>query len=314
MESAIAWTSDDVMKAMTVIVAGLLTLVGVQLSLLTPKRGGNGKGGLAGSTWLACPATNPAKRDWEVFNLLYGPVWIGCMAVIVAFSLYESFDEFVYLAVLVGLCIPIFAFPFVGELQPPEQGLPWSQRFAVRANLWIATYSFIGNYWYTHYFYSVLKASYSFPSWCLNGVPIPLYFATFFYFCFYHTLSNMAIRKVVTKYEAGIGRSFALITLVGTMAYTTAFMETLTISGFPYYSFEDRNMAYIVGSAFYGIYFIVSFPMFYALDEWPPLNPALGTGRSLWGVAVDSMGGCMLILTLLDLVRLVLGVELTIQG
>ncbi len=31
----------------------------------------------------------------------------------------------------------------------------------------------------------------------LNGVPIPMYFATHFYFCFYHTLSNMALRKVV---------------------------------------------------------------------------------------------------------------------
>jgi hypothetical protein len=42
-----------------------------------------------------------------------------------------------------------------------------------------------------------------------------------------------------------------------------AFMETLTISAYPDYSFEDRDMAYKLGSAFYGIYFVVSFPMFY---------------------------------------------------
>ena len=42
-----------------------------------------------------------------------------------------------------------------------------------------------------------------------------------------------------------------------------AFMETLTISAYPDYSFSDRNMVYTLGSAFYGIYFIVSFPMFY---------------------------------------------------
>ncbi len=46
-------------------------------------------------------------------------------------------------------------------------------------------------------------------------------------------------------------------------AYFTAFMETLSISSFPYYAFEDRFMAYTLGSAFYGIYFIVSFPVFY---------------------------------------------------
>ena len=45
--------------------------------------------------------------------------------------------------------------------------------------------------------------------------------------------------------------------LVGAMAYAVAFAETLSISGFPYYEFEDRDMAYVFGSAFYGIYFIV---------------------------------------------------------
>ena len=55
--------------------------------------------------------------------------------------------------------------------------------------------------------------------------------------------------------------------LVLAMSYATAFMETLTISNFPYYDFEDRAMAYTVGSAFYGLYFVVSFPVYYALDE-----------------------------------------------
>ena len=41
------------------------------------------------------------------------------------------------------------------------------------------------------------------------------------------------------------------------MSYVVAFMETMTISGFPYYAFENRSMAYSVGSAFYGIYFLV---------------------------------------------------------
>lgn len=63
--------------------------------------------------------------------------------------------------------------------------------------------------------------------------------------------------QVVTSFEAGGLRTATLIVLVGAMAYTTAFMETLTISGFPYYTFLDRNMAYVIGSAFYGIYFIV---------------------------------------------------------
>ena len=53
---------------------------------------------------------------------------------------------------------------------------------------------------YTHYFYSVLKAEYTFPSWDLNGVPIPMFFATHFYFTLYHTLAACALRRVRTRY------------------------------------------------------------------------------------------------------------------
>lgn len=63
--------------------------------------------------------------------------------------------------------------------------------------------------------------------------------------------------QVVTSFEAGAARSVTLVALVGAMAYAVAFAETLSISGFPYYEFEDRDMAYVFGSAFYGIYFIV---------------------------------------------------------
>jgi hypothetical protein len=36
---------------------------------------------------------------------------------------------------------------------------------------------------------------------------------------------------------------------------------------FPYYTFIDRSRMYTVGSLFYAIYFFVSFPMFYRIDE-----------------------------------------------
>ena len=51
-----------------------------------------------------------------------------------------------------------------------EESLPLSQRYSFLANVWIAIFSFIGNYWYTHYFFVVLKAKYTFPAHLLNGV------------------------------------------------------------------------------------------------------------------------------------------------
>jgi cycloeucalenol cycloisomerase len=78
----------------------------------------------------------------------------------------------------------------------------------------------------------------------INGVPFPMIMATHFYFTFYHTLSNMALRKVRTSFGAGACRTLFECVLVFTMSYLTAFMEALTISGFPCYSFDDRRMAW----------------------------------------------------------------------
>lgn len=54
--------------------------------------------------------------------------------------------EVAYFTVCFGLCLPIFASPLV-SVDPSEAGLAVGQRYGVRANVWIAVYSFIGNYW-----------------------------------------------------------------------------------------------------------------------------------------------------------------------
>jgi cycloeucalenol cycloisomerase len=89
-------------------------------------------------------------------------------------------------------------------------------------------------------------------------------------------------------------------------------METLTISAYPDYSFENRDMAYTIGSAFYGIYFIVSFPAFFHFDEFIDDHKNQARVLSLWDTLVSSCGYGMIILILLDAVRLYLGIPLVI--
>ena len=96
--------------------------------------------------------------------------------------------------------------------------------------------------------------------------------------------------------------------MIGAMAYTTAFMESLTICGFPYYSFKDRDMAYTLGSAFYGIYFLVSFPMFLAIDEDARRKKTYAA--TFW----EAMGSGMAVLCLLDFVRLRLGLDFVMRA
>jgi cycloeucalenol cycloisomerase len=249
-----------------------------------------------------------------MFALAYTPIWIFCFGVIIVGQLYEHFDALAYNTVCGGLALPLLLqpllFPSAG-CGSPDRDRSLLERFSFKANAWIAIYSFIGNYWYTHYFFSVLKAKYTMPAVRFNNVPICMYFATHFYFSTYHTLSNMMLRKVTTTYEAGCLRTLLFVAVVVVFSYFTAFMETLTISSFPYYSFEDRDMAYTVGSAFYGIYFLVSFPAFFYFDDNVDLKAA--PKITLLDTFVSACGYGMIILCLLDFVRLYLGIPLTIE-
>lgn len=73
-------------------------------------------------------------------------------------------------------------------------------------------------------------------------------------------------------------------------------------------------MAYKVGSAFYGIYFIVSFPAFLEFDAHvdDESNSRRGVKITLWDTVVQSCGYGMIILCLLDFARLYLGIPLVV--
>jgi cycloeucalenol cycloisomerase len=268
-------------------------------------------------SFLPCPTTEPSKHAYEVYVLRYSMVWMTVFGVVVVSGVYERFDAWSYIYLCGGLALGFVLQPFlyharmVGAPQQvsPDVARPWYQRYSCKANVWIAVYSFIGNYWYTHYFYSVLHAAYTMPSiHRFNHVPIPMYLATHFYFSSYHCFSNMLLRNVETSYRPGLSRTLLLVSVVVVFSYFTAFMETFSISSYPYYTFQDRTMAYTVGSAFYGIYFLVSFPAFYVFDR----DIDKGGGLSLWDTVVQSLGYSMMILCLLDFVRLHLDIPLVI--
>lgn len=262
------------------------------------------------STWIA-PKSNLCKHQFEKFALAYTVVWIFLFGIVVVTQAYESFTEYGYLSLCTSLSLPFLLQPILYPLSA-EAKLPLFERYSFKANVWIFIFSFIGNYWYTHYFYCVLKAKYTFPAHRLNDVPIALFFATHFYFVTYHTFSNLLLRKIETRYAEGAWRTALFVLTILAFSYFTAFMETLTISSFPYYSFEDRYSAYTLGSAFYGLYFIVSFPVFYLLDE--KVGTAGAKPHSVFQTVMEAMGTSMIVLLLLDFCRIALGIPLDISG
>lgn len=276
--------------------------------------------------WLPDPIEEPSKRAYERFVALYTPVWMLAFGVVVVFQLYEDFTAFTYLWFTSALAAPLLLqpvlYPGAGS-GSPDAARPLIQRYSFKANVWIAVYSFIGNYWYTHYFYSVLKAKYTMPSHRLNNVPVAMFCATHFYFSSYHLFSNLLLRQIETRYRPTQLRTLLFVSTIVVFSYFTAFMETLTISSYPYYSFQDRDMAYTVGSAFYGIYFLVSFPAFYSFDRGADDDEdgddLAGKGKgtvsvsvSAWGAVVEACGYGMMIMFLLDFVRLYLDIPLVV--
>eukprot|EP00245_Coleochaete_scutata_P015328 TRINITY_DN6790_c0_g3_i2.p1 TRINITY_DN6790_c0_g3~~TRINITY_DN6790_c0_g3_i2.p1 ORF type:complete len:326 (-),score=16.31 TRINITY_DN6790_c0_g3_i2:47-1024(-) len=255
----------------------------------------------AESLWFA---PSPSKAWCEKFFLAYSPVWITwALCIIVPFQLFEVFTEVEYMIVGVAAALPLFVLPFfiVGKA---DAARPWYDRFWAKANMWIFIFSFVGNYFWTHYFFVLLGARYTFPSWRLNNVPIPLYLLTHAYFCFYHAISNVTIRRLrhaTAPVPTRFLRWVIQAAFVFALSYITAFMETATIAQFPYYNFVDKAAMYRVGSLFYAIYFFVSFPLFIRMEEKP------NEQWDIWRAAVDSLGAAMLVTILLDFWRISYG-------
>ena len=256
------------------------------------------------ASWLSAAldrlplARDASKRAAERFNLIFSAIWIAVFGTVVATKVYFEFGDVAYFLLGLFCSLPYFLYPLCFPFEA-DRDVPFAKRYFVVSNVWIAIFSYVGNYFWTHYFYVVLGASYHFPVKLeLNGVPLFLYFITHGYFMFYHTFTTLVLRKFFNS-RVGKRSVVAGIVLVLVLAVFTAFMETWTISNVPFYRHSDKFRMYTVGSVVYGIYFIVSFPMYYRLAESRPVKAA--------AAALDALAAGMLVTILLDLYRLAIG-------
>jgi len=138
---------DNVAVTMTAILGTMIALLGGLVTLQTPKV--QTKGGEQ-STYLPSKETQPSKYAYEMFALYYTPLWIACFGAIVVGQLYEGFTAATYNLVCGGLALPLvlqpILFPSAG-FDSPDKDRPLAERYATKANVWLAVYSFIGNYW-----------------------------------------------------------------------------------------------------------------------------------------------------------------------
>nr|CAD1820238.1 unnamed protein product [Ananas comosus var. bracteatus] len=191
----------------------------------------------------------------EAFFLIYTPFWLVlCLGIVVPYKLYERFTELEYLILGLVSAVPAILIPLflVGKA---DSGKSLKDRYWVKANLWIIIFSYVGNYFWTHYFFTVLGASYTFPSWRMNNVPHTTFLLTHACFLFYHVASNMTLRRLRHSI-AGLPQSIQFFTEAAwilALSYFIAYLETLAIANLPSHDFGDFiiNIAYLLQFPYY---------------------------------------------------------------
>lgn len=224
--------------------------------------------------WLSA---NPGKAWSERWFLLYSPCWMLAMGLVMLTGLDERLGDLGFVVLAVALAGPFVAVPAL--FSPENVGRRWYQTYWFKANLYMAVFGFFGNYFGSEYFFDVLGMVYHYPSvsWTLDSallgsgsqvVPVMMYLLTHAYFMTYHSTATVVLRRIRTSGLPAMGALFPLA--VFSVAFLWAWLETramanpLIAENF-YYENMPAMLAY--GSVFYALYFIASFPVYYAIDE-----------------------------------------------
>jgi len=206
-----------------------------------------------------------------------------------------------------------------------DSGIPWQRSYWFKFNVYMTVYIFFATYFHTEYFFDVLGMRYHFPKVTLYAdsyllgpdeatalqafkkVPPGMYFNAIAFFIVYHTASVVCLRRMrtLTAPAPALLRRVLWVVTVAMTAFFFAWAETF----FYINSAATDNVWYVdkarqlgIGSVCYALYFIVSFPNVYRMDE--------NRDGERWSVSRSVIEACfvsMVSLLLLDLFTWVVG-------
>lgn len=124
-------------------------------------------------------------------------------------------------------------------------------------------------------------------------------------FITYHTLAVKVIQWVDPEYPKApqFPMRMRQLGLLWLMGYATAYVEAWSISSFPHYRYPDREAMMTVGSAFYSLLFVVTYPMYVELHR----SHAAEEKCSIWQVFCHALAASMIVLVLYETWRLSIG-------
>lgn len=254
-----------------------------------------------GGYWFS---RNPSKAWGEKFFLAYLPFFFALNAGKQVFGWMNAGTAW-HIGQNVLMWAPLLLVPLLIRNETAE-GRQWHQTYWFKANLWIWVFAFAATYFFTEYFFDVLGMIYHFPQVSLyfdanlvgsgeQRAPLGVYFSGAAFFVVYHNLAVVCMRRVRTS-KITIGRWVWWLTVLVTAVFF-AWAETRLVAtdkNAPYFAYKDLAWMLSYGSLFYACYFVVSFPMFYRLDEGASENWPLSR------VCIEALAAAMLVFFLLD--------------
>lgn len=257
---------------------------------------------------------NPDKAWAEKFFLLFIPVFFIYNGVI-QFMGWLNAGTFWHLVQNLGMWAP-YCLLLPWWLRR-NSGIPWSHSYWFKFNLYMAVYIFFATYYHTEYFFDLLGLRYNFPKVTLyfdsyllgpdeasamadhRKVPSGMYLNSIAFFIVYHNAAVVCMRRIrtMTVTLAPWPRKMAWVAIVALTALFFAWAETffyITGSATENVWYEDLQAMLRIGSLCYALYFVVSFPNVYRMDED-------GDSWSLSRCVIEAGFVSMLSLFLLDL-------------
>jgi cycloeucalenol cycloisomerase len=267
----------------------------------------------ASSPWFSA---NPDKAWNEKWFLGFVPVFFAYNALVQQMG-WLDVSSFWHVAQNLAMWLPYCV--LLPAWLRRRSGVPWHASYWLKLNLYMAVWVFLATYYHTEYFFELVGLRYRFPDVGLyfdsalvgpdeataaaayQKVPVGMYLNTLAFFIVYHTMAVVCMRRVrhrTLAWSRAVRRA-AWVAIVVATALFFAWAETF------FYITDDAaaNVWYVdvpamlrFGSLFYAMYFLVSFPSVYRLDE-DPQAPAWTLSRTVIEASFVGIAS----MTLLDL-------------
>jgi len=265
---------------------------------------------------------NPDKAWGEKFFLIFIPIFFAYNALIQKMG-WLDVGNFWHIAQNLIMWLPYCV--ILPLWLRRSSGVAWQQSYWFKFQVYMTVYIFFTTYFHTEYFFDVLGIRYRFPQVTLyfdsyllgpdehtaaqefKKVPLGMYLNAIAFFTVYHTASVVCMRRVKTlalNINPLLQKLFWVVIVLAT-AYFFAWAESY------FYITGDaaNNVWYVdlprmlrLGSVCYALYFIVSFPNVYRLDE-----EADGERWTVSRAVIEAGFVSMVVLLLLDLFTWVVG-------